>query len=68
MGVYENQHFFHTLLSFWPDFYYFHGEFGTQKTIFLGVGGGLRKCMVCTLVKMLTFMDGPLWKQTFVLR
>ncbi len=28
-------------------------------TLFFGVGG-LRKCMVCTLVKMLTFMDGPL--------
>ncbi len=25
-GVCENQHFFHTLLTFWPDFYYFHGD------------------------------------------
>ncbi len=26
-GICENQHFFHTLLTFWPDFYYFHGDF-----------------------------------------
>ncbi len=25
--VCENQHFFRTLLTFWPDFYYFHGDF-----------------------------------------
>ncbi len=24
-----------------------------------GGGGGLRKCMVCTLMKLLTFMDSP---------
>ncbi len=23
-------------------------------------GGGLKKCTVCTLMKMLTFLDGPL--------
>ncbi len=22
-------------------------------------GGGLKKCTVCTLMKMLTFLDGP---------
>ncbi len=62
----ENQHFCHTILTFWPDFYYFHGEFWHSKmlrcTLFWGVGGGgggLRKCIVCTLVKMLTFIDGP---------
>ena len=27
-----------------------------------GGGGGLKKCMFCTLVKMLTIMDGPLQK------
>ncbi len=25
-------------------------------------GGGLKKCTVCTLMKMLTFLDGPLIK------
>ncbi len=29
-------------------------------SFFWGGGGGLRKCIVCTLMKMLTFMDGPL--------
>ncbi len=48
-----------------PDFYYFHGDFGTQKMLmcflfFEREGGGLRKSMVCTLMKMLTFVDGPL--------
>ncbi len=60
--VCENQHFFCTLLSFWPDFYYFNGDFCHSKNVdvysFWG-RGGLTKCMVCTLVKMLTFMDGP---------
>ncbi len=28
---------------------------------FFGGRGGLRNCMVCTLMKMLTFMDGPLY-------
>ncbi len=54
--------FFSTLLTFWPDFYYFHGDFLHSKmmcTLFLW-GEGLRKRMVCTLMKMLTFMDGPL--------
>ncbi len=59
----ENQHFFHTLLSFWPDFYYFHRDFWHSKmlmcTLFREGGVGLRKCMVCTLMKRLTFMDGP---------
>ncbi len=62
VGLCENQHFFQNILTFWPDFYYFMGIFGTQKmmcTLFLG-GGGLRKCVICTLMKMLTFMDGPL--------
>ncbi len=63
-GVCKNQLFFRTLLTFWPDFYYFHGDFWQSKNVdvySLGDGGGgLRKCMVCTLVKMLTFMDGPL--------
>ncbi len=26
-GVCENQKKIHTLLTFWPDFYYFHGDF-----------------------------------------
>ncbi len=60
MGVCENQIFFCTLLTFWADF---QGIFGTQKmlmcTLFLRGEGGLRKCMVCSLMKMLTFMDGP---------
>ncbi len=56
--------FFCTLLTFWPDFYYFHGDFWNSKNVdvysFFGGGGrGLGKCMVCTLMKMLTFMDGP---------
>ncbi len=55
--------FFHTLLTFWPDFYYAHGDTWHSKNVdvysFLG-GGGLRKCMVCSLMKMLTFMDCPL--------
>ncbi len=42
VGVCENQHCFRTLLTFWLDFYYFHGNFGTQKmvmcTLFLGGG------------------------------
>ncbi len=29
----ENQHFFHTLLSFWPDFYYFHRDFWHSKML-----------------------------------
>ncbi len=63
-GVSENQHFFYTLLTFWSDFYYFHGDFWHSKimmcTLFLGRGGGgLRKCMVCTLMKTLTFLDAP---------
>ncbi len=54
-GVCENQHF--ELI-----FIIFMGIFGTQKmlmcTPFFG-GGGLRKCTVCILMKILTFMDGP---------
>ncbi len=31
-----------------------------------GEGGGrLKKCTVCTLMKMLTFLDGPLYMTTF---
>ncbi len=28
-------------------------------------GGGLKKCTLCTLMKMLTFLDGPLPVQVF---
>ncbi len=63
-GVCENQHIFCTLVTFWHDFYYFHRDFWYSKNVdvysFGPGGGGLRKCMVCTLMKMLTFMDGPL--------
>ncbi len=64
MGVCENQHFFSVLLTFLSYFYYFHGDFGHSQNVdvssfFWGVGG-LRKCMVCTLMKMLTFTDGHL--------
>ncbi len=42
----------------------FMGIFGTQRmlmcTLYFFWGGGIRKCMVCTLMKMFTFMDGPL--------
>ncbi len=34
-------------------------------------GGGLKKCTVCTLMKMLTFLDGPLYNtsnETFLLK
>ncbi len=31
-GVCENQHFFHTLLTFWHDFYDFHGDFWHFKS------------------------------------
>ncbi len=45
-GVCENQHFFLYTLTFWTDFYYFHGDFGTEKnlmyTLFLR-GGGSQK-------------------------
>ncbi len=51
-GVFENEHFFHTLLTFWTDFVYFHGDFSHTKNVdvysFLG---GLRKRKVCTLMK-----------------
>ncbi len=32
-GVWENQHFFHTLTTFWPDFYYFHVDFWHSKNV-----------------------------------
>ncbi len=44
-GGSENQDFFHTLLTFWPDFYYFHGDNWYSKNVdvyalfFLGGGG-----------------------------
>ncbi len=65
-AVCENQHFFHTLLTFWPDFYYFHGDFWHSVCTLLG--GGLRKCMVYTLMKMLTFMGGSLsaWCESLI--
>ncbi len=31
VGGCENQHFPCTLLTFWPDFYYFHGDFWHSK-------------------------------------
>ncbi len=31
--VCENQHFFPTLLTFWHDFYYFHGDFWHSKNV-----------------------------------
>ncbi len=37
--------------------------FGTLKMLMCNLfcgGGDLRKCMVCTLMKMLTFTDDPL--------
>ncbi len=41
-GAWENQHFFHILLTFWPNFYYFHWDFWHSKNVdvhyFLGVG------------------------------
>ncbi len=47
-GVCENQHFFHILLSFWPDFYFFHGDFCHSKNVdvysyffFFWGGGGV---------------------------
>ncbi len=40
-GVCENQHFFHTLLSFWPDFYYFHGDFWHSKNVDVYQRGGI---------------------------
>ncbi len=63
-GVCENQHFFRTLLTFWPAFYHFHEDYWHSKNVevysFFWGGGGLRMCMVCTLMNMLTFMDSPL--------
>ncbi len=58
-GVCENQHFVHTLLTFWPDFFNFHGDFWHSKNVDVYSFGGLTKCLVCTVMKMLTFMDGP---------
>ncbi len=47
VGVCENQHFFHTLLTFWPDFYYFHGDCWHSKNVnvysFFWRGGGGRR-------------------------
>ncbi len=56
--------FVRTLLTFGLIFIIFMGIFVTQKmlmcTLLVGGGGGvLRKCMVSTFVKMLTFMDSP---------
>ncbi len=31
--VCENQPFFHTVLTFWTDFYYFHGDFWYSKNV-----------------------------------
>ncbi len=38
--VCENQHFFHTLLTFWRDFYYFHGDFWHSKNVDVYSFGG----------------------------
>ncbi len=48
-GVCENQNFFRTLLTFWPDFYYFHGDFWHSQNVDVYsffIEGGLRKCMI----------------------
>ncbi len=63
-GVCENQANFNTLSTFWPDFYYFHGDAWYSKDIdvysfFWGGGRGLKTCMVCRPMKMLTFMEAP---------
>ncbi len=41
-GVCENQHFFHALLTIWPDFYFFHGDFWHSKNVDMNslFGGG----------------------------
>ncbi len=36
----ENQNIFCTLLTFWSDFYYFHGIFGTQQMLMCTLFGG----------------------------
>ncbi len=64
-GVCENLILLRKLLTFWPDFYYFHGDFWHTKNVdvysFFGGGReGVSESMVCTLMKMLTLMDGPL--------
>ncbi len=47
---------------FWPDLYYFHGDFWQSKNIdvysFFWGGGVSEGVWFCTLMKMLTFMDG----------
>ncbi len=45
---------FAILLTFWSDFYYFHGDFWQSQNVdvyFFWGEGGFRKCMVCTLMK-----------------
>ncbi len=45
-GFCEHQHFFHTLLTFWSDLYYFHGEFLHSQNVFVFfffLGGGSQK-------------------------
>ncbi len=39
-GVCENQHIFRTLIPFWPDFYYFHGDFWNSKMLICTLFGG----------------------------
>ncbi len=46
--VCEKQHFFHTILTFWPDFYYIDGDFWHSKyvdlySLFFGGVGGSQK-------------------------
>ncbi len=38
---------------------YFRGRGWVCDQLFFGGEGGLRKCMVCTLMKILAFMDDP---------
>ncbi len=47
-GTFENQNFFSKLLTFLPDFYYFHGDFCHSINVdvysfFWGGGGGAQK-------------------------
>ncbi len=47
-GFCENQYFFHTLLTFWSDFYYVRGDFWHSingDVYSLGGGGDLRMCL-----------------------
>ncbi len=60
-GLWKSTFFPYTFNFFGLIFIIFMRIFGTQKMLMCTLfwGRGLRKCMVCTLMKMLTFMDGP---------